>query len=271
MTNFFPSRRIVQKPWGIRDFAKAGLIPTPTGSDPIGEVWFEDVASEILVKFLFTSERLSVQVHPDDVQARAMGAVRGKEECWLILAAERGANYGIGFKRTVSADEVREAALDGTIVDLIEWRQARVGDFIYNTPGTVHALGPGLTVLEVQQNSDVTLRLFDYLRGRPSHLEAALAVAQLGPHTDARNTHIDFSRTAILVDGPKFGLAFCKGGVLPAIERAVDVQVITAKDAIEIDGKKIAPFTCMRVDDPDRIVLHAGQSCFLAWGKAPAS
>ena len=116
-------RRLVEKPWGVTRLPPAF---GDTGGARIGEVWFTGAGElPLLAKYIFTSERLSIQNHPPD-----RGALRGKEECWFVLDAEPGATIGLGWKRTVSRYEARAAALDGSIVELIDWTQARAGDFI---------------------------------------------------------------------------------------------------------------------------------------------
>ena len=135
-----------------------------------------------MAKYLFTTERLSIQVHPDDATAQARGYPRGKDECWIILDVADDAELGIGTVREASGDEVIAAAQDGSIVDLLDWRKPAVGDFIYNPAGTIHALGPGLTVLEIQQAVDLTYRLFDYGRPRELHLEESRDVVEARPH-----------------------------------------------------------------------------------------
>jgi mannose-6-phosphate isomerase len=266
------ARRIVTKPWGKIDvgvlLSDATTQLTARGQT-IGEVWFEPEESDVLVKYLLTSERLSIQVHPDDEQARCMGALRGKEECWLILEAEPDAHYGIGFKREVSREELKAAALDGSIVDLMDWRSASVGDFIYNPSRTVHALGPGLTVLEIQQNSDVTLRLFDYFSARTLHVEQAAAIARLGLHHHPLDTHVDFDRSLILVDGPKFGLAFCKRRAPSLPTNATDFQLVTWKDAVTVGTDLVAPGSLARVQTPDEICADNDHSFFLVWSIGP--
>ena len=153
--------RIVDKPWGRR-----GIDPRfgVAADRQVGEIWFEPPAGrtlDVMAKYLFTTERLSIQVHPDDATAHARGKRSGKDECWVILDAGDDAELGIGTVREVSSDEVMEAARDGSIVELMDWHKPRRGDFIYNPAGTIHALGPGLTVLEIQQAVDLTYRLFD--------------------------------------------------------------------------------------------------------------
>ena len=133
------------------------------------------------VKYLFTSERLSIQVHPDDDAARARGLPRGKDEAWFVLDAEPGAVIGLGLTREVSRDALRAAALDGSIEALLDWRPVAAGDIFYSPAGTIHAIGGGIALIEVQQNLDLTYRLYDYGRPRELHLDEALAVARRGP------------------------------------------------------------------------------------------
>ncbi len=156
----------------------------PPPEKRIGEIWFvSDEPLPLLAKYIFTSERLSVQVHPDDDQARSRGFPRGKAECWFILDCDPGATIGLGLTRQLTRDELRAAALDGSIEDAIDWRPVKPGDFLYVPPGTIHAIGAGISLLELQQNSDVTFRLYDYGRPRELHLEDALAVANAEGHT----------------------------------------------------------------------------------------
>ena len=154
----------------------------PAPAVPTGEAWYTaEPELTLLPKLLFTTERLSVQVHPDDNQARARGLRNGKTEMWHILRAAPGAVIGLGFKRRLTKDEAREAALSGAIEDLLDWIPVQAGDTVFTPAGTVHALGAGLVVCEIQQNSDTTYRLYDYGRPRELHLDEALAVADLGP------------------------------------------------------------------------------------------
>jgi mannose-6-phosphate isomerase len=197
-------RRLVEKPWG-RTALPAGF--GDAGGERIGEVWFtgpDDLP--LLAKYIFTSERLSIQNHPPD-----HGGMRGKEECWFVLDAEPDATIGLGWKRPVSAAELRSAALDGSIVELIDWKPVKAGDFIYVPAGTVHAIGGGVSLLEFQQNTDVTYRLYDYGRSRELHLDEAIAVAKLEPYADPRATSVTLGPSLVLVDGPHFALAHAVG------------------------------------------------------------
>jgi mannose-6-phosphate isomerase len=164
--------RFLEKIWGAEDLAPWYL----NSGRKIGEVWFEaDVP--LLVKFVFTSERLSVQVHPDDAFAAAHENSLGKTEMWYILRADPGAQLAIGFRETISRDRLRESALSGEIEKLLNWINVEAGDAFFIPAGTVHAIGGGLAICEIQQHSDITYRLYDYGRGRELHLEKALQVA----------------------------------------------------------------------------------------------
>jgi mannose-6-phosphate isomerase len=139
------------------------------------EVWPE---FPLLVKMLFPNEKLSVQVHPDDAQAQLIGLSRGKTECWYVLEAEAGATVACGLKDGVGVDDVAKAVADGTLESLLRMVPVSVGDMVFVDAGTVHAIGPGATLLEVQQTCDVTYRLYDYGRPRELHLDAGLAVVK---------------------------------------------------------------------------------------------
>jgi mannose-6-phosphate isomerase len=125
------------------------------------------------VKFLFAAESLSVQVHP----AGECGV--GKTEMWHILRAEPGARIALGFERTIDAVELRAAALSGEIEQLLRWIPVSAGETYYIPAGTIHAIGAGVTICEIQQNSDITYRLYDYGRPRELHLDRGVAVADL--------------------------------------------------------------------------------------------
>lgn len=169
--------RLIEKPWGR---TRIPAMFEPTGGRRIGELWFEQPdgsSNPLLVKYIFTSERLSIQVHPADGQARERGLPAGKSECWYVLDADEDATLGLGLTADLSPEEIRSAALDGSIERLMNWRSVAAGDFIYVPAGTIHAIGAGIELLEFQQSSDVTYRLYDYGRPRELHLEDGVAVA----------------------------------------------------------------------------------------------
>jgi mannose-6-phosphate isomerase len=232
--------REVEKPWG-RDVLPLPFV-APEG-ERIGEVWFEPPPQlpGLLVKYIFTSEALSVQVHPTDAQTIAKGLGRqGKEECWLILQAEPGAKLGIGFDKPISAEEMRAAALDGSIEHLMTWHEVSPGDFFYIPANTVHAIGPGISLIETQQNSDITYRLYDYGRPRELHLDDSVAVAKGEPY-DLSKWHqtVPDEGSQTLVDGPLFRLDQIKGS--PSAEVAArytgGLLVIPRVGSVDVAGE----------------------------------
>ena len=136
----------------------------------------------LLAKLLFTTERLSVQVHPRDDYAYQHHQSLGKTEAWYVVAADPGAEVAVGFKEPITAERMQESALSGEIESLLDWRTVKAGDTIFVPAGTVHAIGAGLIICEIQQNSDITYRLYDYGRPRELHLEHGVNVSDLGPH-----------------------------------------------------------------------------------------
>lgn len=169
--------------WGVTNLAP--WFASPGGK--VGEVWFEGKdevgALPILVKFIFTSDRLSVQVHPDDAYAqRREGASGGKTEMWYVLRAAPGAMLAAGFREPITRERARRAALSGEIEHLLRWWPVEPGQVYFIPAGTVHALGAGITVCEIQQNNPITYRLYDYGRPRPLHLDQGLEVATLMPY-----------------------------------------------------------------------------------------
>jgi len=190
-----------ERVWGRRDLRPwYGEEATAGRKEPVGEAWltgpqcvvetgamkgrtlaevYGDAEFPLLVKILFPSDKLSVQVHPDDVQARAMGQARGKTECWYVLEAEPGAAVALGLKSGATVERVRAAVAAGTngnMEELMEWVPVAAGEMVFVDAGTVHAIGPGVVLLETQQTCDVTFRLYDYGRPRELHLEQGLQV-----------------------------------------------------------------------------------------------
>ncbi len=140
--------------------------------DPRGEGF------PLLIKLLFPREKLSVQVHPDDAQAQALGMPRGKTECWYVLEAQPGAEVAVGFREPLSTEQIAASIQDGSIEVKLRMLPVKAGDMVFVDAGTVHAIGPGMVVLETQQYSDTTYRLWDYGRPRELHVEAGMAVTR---------------------------------------------------------------------------------------------
>jgi mannose-6-phosphate isomerase len=198
----YASVRVVHKPWGVSDLRPWSSIDGT--NDAVGELWFEradEKASKpaLLLKLLFTSEPLSIQVHPDDTFARAVGMPNGKSEAWYILSAEPDAKIGIGLKHRVTPQDLRAAIKDGSIVELLHWRTVATGDVVFIPAGTIHALGAGIVLAEIQQHSDATYRLFDYGRGRELHEDDGVAVANAWPlRSGDRATRLTDERTVLV-------------------------------------------------------------------------
>lgn len=253
---------LVERIWGRRDLGGwTGMTRTP-GDRPIGEAWLTDMTCgteggatlaarlatdpdvrrvpPLLAKLLFTAAPLSVQVHPTDAAAAAAGVPSGKDEAWHVLEASPDAMVWIGFRDTVTPDALRAAVADGSILSLMRRHAAGVGETILVPAGTVHAIGPGLVILEVQDPVDVTWRLHDHGRSRALQVDAALAVADLG-RSRAVITAADASGVArrVVATAPRFVLERCVVGaglVLSPDERR-DHILVALTDGVMLDGR----------------------------------
>lgn len=197
---------LIEKPWG-RSRLPTGFADT--GGRKIGEISFGcagETDLPLLAKYIFTSERLSVQVHPDDRQASVRNLPHGKTEAWYIVDAEPGATLGLGLSQPTSPDDLQQAALDGSIEQLVEWVPASRGDFFYVPAGTIHAIGAGVSLIEFHQNVDVTYRLYDYGRPRELHVDDAVDVAKPAPYPSALAGRAVGAGNERLVNGPIFSL-----------------------------------------------------------------
>jgi mannose-6-phosphate isomerase len=196
------SVRVVHKPWGVSDLQPWSSVDGR--DDAVGELWFERADERapipaLLLKLLFTSEPLSIQVHPDDTFARALGMPNGKSEAWYIISAKPGAQIGVGLTHRVTPQELRASIRNGSIVQLVQWRPAAAGDVIFIPAGTIHAIGAGIVLAEIQQRSDTTFRLFDYSRQRELHEDNGVAVANTWPLRSPHNpTRLTDGRTLLV-------------------------------------------------------------------------
>ena len=199
------------RPWGTLDLSP--IYPNRQFEEKIGEAWLTgddckvangplagqtltqvsgkyqrelvgDAARDakrfpLLLKFLFPHEKLSVQVHPDDEQALRVGQPWGKTECWYVAHAKAGAQIALGLKPGVSVAQLEQAIHEKRAEEVLNWLNVFTGDMIYVCGGTVHTLGPGSVIVETQQQSDTTYRLYDYGRPRELHLKEGLAAVRL--------------------------------------------------------------------------------------------
>jgi mannose-6-phosphate isomerase len=198
------------RPWGFPDLRP--WFDYQTSGEPIGEVWLtgemciaetgphaghslkaitaehmQELLGEaaaagefpLLVKVLFPKEKLSVQVHPDDTLAQQHGFPRGKTECWYALDAKEDAQVALGLVEGTTPEQVRAGIADETLEKYLKWLPVQTGDMIYVDAGTVHAIGPGAVLLETQQSSDLTYRMYDYGRGRELHVEKSMQATRV--------------------------------------------------------------------------------------------
>lgn len=257
--------RRVEKVWGRRDLAP-WFPDVAEGGAPVGEIWFEAAGDPaLLVKYLFTAERLSVQVHPNDAAARAAGLPRGKDEVWVILDAGADSTIALGPRHTVTADALRSAALDGSIEALLDWRPMAAGDAVYSPSGTVHAIGAGLTLIEVQQNSDTTYRLYDYGRPREIHLEAGIAVSDLEPFPPVPAPRAAVAGRRVLAEGPRLVVERWDADAAPAaLAREAWVTVVAGSAGFAGGGAGRAG-ECWRVDPGTAIAAGPGADLVVGW------
>lgn len=257
------AKHLVEKPWGREDVSVA--FGNSDGRQ-IGEVWYKDAGNAtlpLLVKWLFTSEKLSIQVHPNDVQAQERGLVTGKEECWFVVHAEPGAELGIGTRRPLSADELRNAALSGEIELLMDWKPVSAGDYYYIPAGTVHAIGAGVTLVEVQQYADVTYRLFDYGRPRELHLDDGVAVSVAAPYADPRSGRVVGGQQ--LIDGPYFRMWYIDKHEQVVPEEGLGPWFIIPLAGEITSGKEIGhPGDCLLIPDLQLLRFSDHAQCLIA-------
>jgi len=270
------------KPWGRVELGAWGC-GFDTGSDgPVGEIHHimpgPDLP-ELLVKTLFTSAPLSVQVHPSSQTARAHGLRSGKDEAWVILAAEPGAVIGLGLAESIDIETARVAALDGSIADRLVWHPCAPGDVFFAPAGSVHAIGAGIILFEFQQNIDVTFRLFDYGRGRKLHLDEALAAARLGPWQPQRLACLPDPARTLLVEGPGFVLErlTLDGRSRSTLPEGRPLWIAVVAGHGTIDGAAFAPGEVWYADgatdlagSATLLVAYAGERAATGLWKTPA-
>ena len=209
MTIEHASMRVVDKPWGSMDLRPWSELRHDGAA--IGELWFQRAdmnAPEpaLLLKLLFTTQALSIQVHPNDTFAHSLGLANGKTEAWYVLSATPQARIAVGLKRRLTSLQLRSSIEDGSISEQVQWRAVLRDDVIFVPAGTIHAIGAGLVIAEIQQRSDATFRLFDYGRQRELHADNAVAAADAGPAgRQTAATRLSDART-VLVTSPHFVL-----------------------------------------------------------------
>lgn len=262
----------VPKPWGVID-----LRPWSSEGDQglaIGELWYErpeEVAPEpsLLLKLIFTSQPLSIQVHPDDDYARSIGLARGKSEAWYVVSAPPDGKVGLGLMSALTAPQLLAAVHDGSVIDQIHWRNVSPHDVVVVPSRTIHAIGAGLVIAEIQQRADATFRMFDFDRGRPLHLEHALAVAELGPAIDQIPTASPSKERVVLAVNRHFAF---ERVTLPArsdwlVEAERETWLLILQGAADVDLFALAPGDVLFAQS-DRIEIRTGADplvCLVAY------
>ncbi len=285
---------LVYKPWGGTRLARLKGLPD-SASKLLGETWevsrleeglstdedqvplsrFSDEELPYLVKFIDTTKPLSVQVHPHDKYAARHENSLGKTECWLILEADQGAGIYLGFKPNVTEDDFFTDVDNGSdLTKYLQFHEVKRGDFFYVPAGTVHAIGAGITLAEIQQSSGVTYRVWDWNRvddkgnSRELHVEQAKAVLNFSP---AGNDPSVFQMKNIFESGetevlehPQFKLSFyasnCDKKI--GVDRRVG-SVISLNNSLKLESEgstsHLKPYQCCIVRNGSELSVSGGQ------------
>ncbi len=209
---------------------------------------FEDFP--VLTKFIDAKEKLSVQVHPDDEYAKVHEGGYGKSEMWYVVDAEEGAGLYMGLKENTDKEAIRAAIADGTVENMLSFKKVKSGDVFFIPAGTIHAIGGGVLIFEIQQNSTSTYRLYDYMRRdkdgnlRELHIEKSLDV--LAPSVyESQPFEFSENDTGKIIGKCKYftvkeyDLEKSSTSVKVTPASFLSITAITKDSIIEIDGEKI--------------------------------
>lgn len=219
----------------------------------------------ILVKFIDAAKDLSVQVHPDDSLAMARHGSFGKEEMWYVIDAEPGASLLSGFSKKISPDEYEKGVVDGSICDVISKHEVHEGDVFFIPAGRVHAIGAGIFLVEIQQSSDITYRIYDYNRlgldGKPRQLHTELAKDAID-----YEVHDDYKTKYTVKRNEASGIVSCRNftvGILDADKSVVRNMRATGSFVIYICMKGTCRIRVEGSDASDFVDLSQGESCLV--------
>jgi len=286
------------RPWGTQDLSP--VYPNHKFADKIGEAWLtgddcrvangefagktlaelsstfdrqlvgesarDQKRFPLLLKFLFPHEKLSVQVHPDDEQARRVGQPWGKTECWYVAHAKPGSQIALGLKTGVTRTDFEKSIRENRAEDLLNWINIYPGEMIYVAGGTVHTLGPGSVIVETQQQSDTTYRLYDYGRPRELHLREGLAAVkdQVASGKVLRPAPVSMnggkSRQASLVAAPYFVVDSFEMKEPHTFSTADDSGKMSAQILVALDGCaviEVAGLAPVTLTKGDAVVIPA--------------
>ena len=221
---------VSEKVWGYERWIASALAVgnsvADKDSEPIyagrtlGDITGGDF--QLLVKLIQANDTLSVQVHPDDEYARRVENTYGKTECWYILDAVPGATLVCGLNKEYSRAELEAALKNGTLADCLKYVPVSKGDFVFIPAGTVHAIQGGLRLLEVQEPSDITYRLYDWGRPREIHVAKALEVTKCSAPEPVRNFSGVFSCDYFRLEKCVVSGAGSAGGARSAVAGGAD-------------------------------------------------
>lgn len=216
----FPEKSNLAEPIGEAWMTggESRLVNGPFAGEKLSEAWplmpaeWRGTLAEresvfpLLVKFIFTEDKPSVQVHPDDAYAaqhEAAAGGRGKTEMWYIHRARPGAEVLVGLRTDVTLEKFKRAIVDGTAEECLEHIPLRQGDAVFIPAGTAHTIGAGLVICEIHETSDLTYRVYDYNRRdakgnmRPLHIEKALDVIRFGEQSGGKLDPVQIKRGAV--------------------------------------------------------------------------
>lgn len=268
------------RPWGFQDLKP--WYDYKTDGEPIGEVWLTgemcvadtgplkgtslaDITKQhrdalvgsavggtdfpLLIKLLFPKDKLSVQVHPDDALAQHYGEPRGKTECWYALDAQPGAAVALGIRPGVTVEQVKAAVHDASLESLLEMVPVEKGDMLFVDAGTVHAMGPGVVILETQQTSDLTYRMYDYGSARELHLEKSFAAMHLVTRA-GKVPPKTIDGYSVLIDERYFRIERwpLRAGTAPALVAPSELvqMLFVTEGSVQVSGDGFDPFTVER-------------------------
>lgn len=236
------------------------------GSRVLGDRLNPEDDFPILIKFIDAADNLSIQVHPDDEYAMLHEKQHGKTEMWYVLEADEGSFIYIGFKKEISKTEMIKRIDDGTFLDVLQEVQVHKGDVFFIPSGTVHAICKGIRIAEIQQNSSITYRVFDYGRldkdGKPRqlHIKQAIDVAKLEIYKGSR------IRGNILASNKYFNVEHILGNYEGTVGKESFVSLLV----IEGEGVLNCGEDIMDIKKGDSIFISAGSGPFSILGNVEA-
>ncbi len=233
------------------------------GREILGSRGMEFDKFPVLIKFIDAKGYLSIQVHPEDSYALEHEGEYGKTEVWYVMSAEEGAALYYGFKEEIAKEEYRRRIEDNTICDVLNKVEAKPGDVFFIQPGTVHAIGAGLLICEIQQNSNTTYRVYDFGRkgadGKPRelHIDKAIDVSRLTPSEAAdtsTGTEEKNGYTSRTIAKCKY---FTSERIMVAERAEIPVDKSSFRSVVITDGNAVLKMNNTQLD------LKAGDSVFV--------